>query len=136
MSAAAAIVRTSLACPLGLRATMAIAAMKAELNHFELDEGLPDATISRLSLLDERATRSERMLALAQYALRDLFAAPPEAPWPVTLPTFLSLPAAEAGDAYDADALALTVAAEVVYGVSDRLSLGAVLLARPAQCSG
>lgn len=109
MSPSVSIVRIGLSCPLGLRSATAFATMKAKLNVFEFDERLPSATVSRLSVLDERASRTERMSALTRHALEDLLTEPADAPWPASLPTYLSLPGELSGAPYEVDTVAQSV---------------------------
>ena len=93
------IVRTGLACPLGLYSAAALAAARAGLTRFERLE-VPAVTISRLSRLDAELSRGERMRALMRYALAEVGQIPGSRPLSA-LPVFLSLPAPDSGAPYD-----------------------------------
>jgi len=94
------IVRAGLACPIGLRSDAALAAMRAGLDSFITSDEVPDATVSRLSILSPETSRLNRMLALMRYALEEVLEKPP-AKWPESIPLFMALPEREVGATYD-----------------------------------
>ncbi len=107
-----AIIRGGLCCPVGLRSATALAAMRAGVTRTVVPDDRPDATVCRLSVVPDEASRAERMDALLQHALREAFERPPGR-WPPSIPLFMSLPSSVGGVAVDETRLLGAVRAEV-----------------------
>lgn len=124
-----AIVRMALACPVGLRADTALAALRAGVTRFSaLDD---DVRVARLSCIAPTSTRLDRMVALVRYALAGALAEP-VAPYRASLPVFLALP--EPGSAAPFDEASLLGAIQAL--VSTATGAQAVLADAAVHRSG
>lgn len=99
------IVRAGLACPVGLRRRPAVAAMRAGIVRFDLDEERDDVTVARTGPLALDLDRTSRARALAYHALDEVLDDPPPGGWNGQLPVFLSLPQADSAAPFDSDSL-------------------------------
>lgn len=105
MSGSVGVVACGLACPLGLRARPALAALGAGLDRFAESNLVRDiagdaARRSALAMLDPKMSRTERVLFLATHAVTEVFEHVSAEPASV-LPCYLALPEAEQGGALD-----------------------------------
>jgi len=111
----AQVVGLGLCTPIGTSTHMTLASLRAGLVRYTrtdvLDEEAEPVRASRLSLLDDALTRTERMVALARQALagvRPLLAYLPS----VRVPMYLGLPEAGLGPQVEQEALVETLLAE------------------------
>ena len=127
MSVAATVIAYGMACPLGLRAESAVAAMRAGIKVFEESDFVNDrngdpACASMLSRIEPHASRSQRVLALAQRAMAEVCQPLHEVREVQRLPCFLSLPAPGHAGALDRDSLHLGLT-QVMHAINPALSL-------------